>query len=71
MGSRVVPIVSGGYFLSLGGIGQAVTALVVPIDSPFKSAKDLIDYANTHPEKRLRWSHPGGLPVVSLGVEYR
>ena len=43
----------------LGGIGQAVTALVVPMDSPFKSAKDLVDYAKAHPDKRLRWSHPG------------
>lgn len=43
----------------LGGIGQAVTALVVPKDSPFKSAKDLVDYAKAHPDKRLRWSHPG------------
>ncbi|RLB99828.1 MAG: hypothetical protein DRH90_19690 [Deltaproteobacteria bacterium] len=43
----------------LGGIGQAVTALVVPKDSPFKSAKDLVEYAKAHPDKRLRWSHPG------------
>jgi tripartite-type tricarboxylate transporter receptor subunit TctC len=43
----------------LGGIGQAVTALVVPKDSPFKSAKDLVDYAKKNPDKRLRWAHPG------------
>jgi len=43
----------------LGGIGRAVSALVVPKDSPFKSAKDLVDYAKAHPDKRLRWSHPG------------
>lgn len=44
---------------ALGGIGQAVTALVVPKDSPFKSTKDLIDYAKANPDKKLRWSHPG------------
>lgn len=43
----------------LGSVGESITALVVPIDSPFKTAKELVDYAKAHPEKRLRWSNPG------------
>ncbi len=43
----------------LGSVGQAITALVVPIDSPFKTAKELVDYAKAHPEKKMRWSNPG------------
>ena len=52
-------VVPGRDLKALGGIGQTVTALVVPMGSPFKSAKDLVDYAKAHPDKRLRWSHPG------------
>ncbi|MCK4502198.1 MAG: tripartite tricarboxylate transporter substrate binding protein, partial [Desulfuromonadales bacterium] len=43
----------------LGSIGQSITALVVPADSPFKTARELVEYAKAHPEERLRWSHPG------------
>jgi tripartite-type tricarboxylate transporter receptor subunit TctC len=43
----------------LGSIGKAVTALVVPKDSPFKSAMDLVNYAKANPDKKMRWSHPG------------
>jgi tripartite-type tricarboxylate transporter receptor subunit TctC len=42
----------------LGGAGQLVTGLFVPIDSPFKSAADLVAAAKAKPGK-LRWSHPG------------
>ena len=53
------PVVPMRDMKALGSIGKAVTALVVPMDSPFKSAKDLIDYAKANPDKKLRWSHPG------------
>jgi tripartite-type tricarboxylate transporter receptor subunit TctC len=42
----------------LGAVGQFVTSLLVPADSPFKSAQDLVAYAKANPGK-LRWSHPG------------
>jgi len=42
----------------LGTIGQLVTGLIVPKDSPFKSAADLVKYAKENPGK-LKWSHPG------------
>ena len=42
----------------LGTIGQLVTGLIVPMDSPFKSAADLVKYAKENPGK-LKWSHPG------------
>lgn len=45
--------------MPLGSIGEAVTALVVPVNSPFKSANELVDYAKANPDKRMRWSHPG------------
>lgn len=45
-------------FQSLGAVGKLVTGLIVPKDSPFKSAKELVDFAKANPGK-LRWSHPG------------
>ncbi len=42
----------------LGTVGQLVTGLIVPMDSPFKSAADLVKYARENPGK-LKWSHPG------------
>jgi len=42
----------------LGTVGQLVTGLIVPMDSPFKSAEDLVKYAKENPGK-LKWSHPG------------
>ena len=42
----------------LGGVGQFVTALMVPMDSSFKNPQDLIAHAKANPGK-LRWSHPG------------
>ena len=45
-------------FQPLGGGGKLVSGLIVPKDSPFKSAKELVEYAKANPGK-LRWSHPG------------
>ena len=42
----------------LGGVGQFITALMVPIDSPFKKPQDLVAAAKANPGK-LRWAHPG------------
>lgn len=53
-------------FQVLGGIGQLVTALIVPMDSPFKSAADLVKFAKTNPGK-LRWSHPGRGSLHTMG----
>lgn len=53
------PVVPMRDLKALGGIGQAVTALAVPVDSPFKTAKDLVDYALANPEKQMHWAHPG------------
>lgn len=53
-------------FKTLGSVGQLVTGLLVPEDSPFKSAKDLVDYAKANPGK-LRWSHPGRGSLHMLG----
>lgn len=53
------PAVPNRDLIPLGSIGKAVTALVVPVDSPFKSAKDLVQYAKANPGKKMRWSHPG------------
>ena len=53
-------------FIPLGGVGQLVTGLVVPMDSPFKSAAELVAYAKANPGK-LRWSHPGRGSLHTLG----
>jgi tripartite-type tricarboxylate transporter receptor subunit TctC len=53
--AKVNPIAD---MLPLGTIGQLVTGLIVPIDSPFKSAADLVKFAKENPGK-LKWSHPG------------
>lgn len=42
----------------LGTIGQLVTGLIVPKDSPFHSAAELVKYARQNPGE-LKWSHPG------------
>ncbi|MCB1548086.1 MAG: tripartite tricarboxylate transporter substrate binding protein [Hyphomicrobiaceae bacterium] len=49
----------------IGAVGELVTALGVPADSPFKTAKDLVEYAKKNPGK-LRWSHPGRGSVHTL-----
>ncbi len=60
------PVTPSRDFQPLGGIGKLVTALIVPTDSPFKSAKELVDYAKANPGK-LRWSHPGRGSLHTLG----
>lgn len=42
----------------LGGVGQLVTGLFVPMNSPFKTAGDLVTFAKENPGK-LRWAHSG------------
>ena len=53
-------------FQPLGGLGQLVTSLVVHKDSPFKSAKDLVDFGKANPGK-LRWSHSGRGSFHTMG----
>lgn len=60
------PVTPARDFQSLGGIGQLVTSLIVPMDSPFKSAKELVEHAKANPGK-LRWSHPGRGSLHTLG----
>ena len=45
-------------FQPLGSIGKVVTGLIVPTDSPFQSAAELVEYAKANPGK-LRWANPG------------
>jgi len=45
-------------FQPLGSIGKVVTGLIVPIDSPFQTAADLVEFAKANPGK-LRWANPG------------
>jgi len=45
-------------FQPLGVIGQLVSALIVPKDSRFKNAGELVAFARANPGK-LRWSNPG------------
>ena len=45
-------------FQPLGSIGKVVTGLIVPMDSPFKSAAELVKFAKANPGK-LRWANPG------------
>ena len=53
-------------FQPLGGLGQLVTSVVVHRDSPFKSAKDLVEYGKKNPGK-LRWSHSGRGSFHTMG----
>ena len=54
-------------FRALGGIGELVTSIMVPVDSPYKSAKDLVDFAKANPGE-LRWSHSGRASFHTIGV---
>lgn len=45
-------------FQPLGSIGKVVTGLIVPMDSPFQSAAELVKFAKANPGK-LRWANPG------------
>lgn len=42
----------------IGQIGTIKTSLCVPMDSPFKTAQDVVDAANKRPGE-LRWGHGG------------
>jgi len=52
-------------FQPLGTIGTVVTGLVVPAESPFQSAAELVAYAKAHPGK-LRWANPGNGSLHTL-----
>ena len=60
------PVVPTRELTALGGVGQLVPSLIVPIDSPFKTAKDLVDWAKANPDKRLRYSHSGRGSIHTL-----
>ncbi len=52
-------------FQPLGSIGKVVTGLIVPADSPFNSAAELVAYAKEHPGE-LRWANPGNGSLHTL-----
>jgi len=52
-------------FQPLGTIGTVVTGLIVPADSPFTSAADLVAYAKAHPGE-LHWANPGNGSLHTL-----
>ena len=54
-------------FRALGGIGELVTSIIVPKDSPFSSAGELVEYARSNPGK-LRWSHLGRGSFHTIGA---
>jgi len=54
-------------FRTLGTIGVLNTALMVPTDSPFKSAQQLVKYSRDNPNKVLRWANTGNASLHSLG----
>ena len=54
----------------IGQVGASITGLLVPADSPFQSAADLVAAAEADPEA-LRWSHPGRGSLFQLsGVAF-
>ncbi len=61
--AKVSPMKS---FQPLGGLGQLVTSVVVHKDSPFKTAKDLVEFGKANPGK-LRWSHSGRGSFHTMG----
>lgn len=62
------PVVPTRELKALGGVGQLISSLIVPMDSPFKSAKDLVDYAKANPDKKLRYSHSGRGSIHTLAA---
>jgi tripartite-type tricarboxylate transporter receptor subunit TctC len=54
-------------FRTLGTIGVLNTALMVPTDSPFQSAQELVKYSKDNPTKILRWANTGNASLHSLG----
>jgi tripartite-type tricarboxylate transporter receptor subunit TctC len=54
----------------LGQIGASIPGLLVPVDSSFESASDLVAAAQADPDA-LRWSHPGRGSLFQLtGVAF-
>ena len=54
----------------LGQIGASLTGLLVPADSPWQTAADLVAAAKADPDA-LRWSHPGRGSLFQLsGVAF-
>lgn len=54
----------------LGQIGASITGLLVPADSPFQTAADLVEAAKSDASV-LRWSHPGRGSLFQLsGVAF-
>ena len=45
-------------FQALGSVGNVVTGLIVPADSPFQTAAELVEFARANPGE-LRWANPG------------
>ncbi len=62
------PVVPTRELIALGGVGQLVSSLIVPMDSPFKTAKDLVAYAKANPDKKLRYSHSGRGSIHTLAA---
>lgn len=53
--TEITPLES---FEVVGQVGNLTTSLMVAENSPFKSAKDLVEFGKANPGK-LRWSHTG------------
>ena len=54
-------------FRPLGTIGVLNTSIMVPMDSPFKTANELVKYSKDNPDKVLRWANTGNASLHSLG----
>ncbi len=52
-------------FQPLGSIGTVITGLIVPTDSPFNSAAELVAFAKENPGE-LRWANPGNGSLHTL-----
>ena len=54
-------------FRPLGTVGVLNTSLMVPMDSPFKTAKDFVNYYKANPDKVARWANTGNASLHTLG----
>ena len=54
-------------FRPLGTVGVLNTSLMVPMDSPFKTAKDFVNYYKSNPDKVARWANTGNASLHTLG----